>query len=406
MDFFNNNNNQGVRTSKKKSKQSVKSVNSTKGRVAEVWSEVKVDEPRIRSVLDSTLYVCEVKASIQSHSLTLSRLANPPHVQKSSYELVLTNHSTLKDLFQYGFPHFQDWKARSEFGGLYVNGRVYPLTLPLSKLPLPCRIEYYQPKGRWEDRHACYPNFNPNWICHHHDGLLVVFKPFHLPTKPPKCQHRHSLYTYLHSHFNKNNTKPSSSSSSLSGADKTSKPAKTLLHFPSRLDCATGGIVAISSSKAMSKQLQYLFAGGKHGQGAHITKLSQKVSKVYLLAVTGEWNFPTPTIEVDRPIGPHPEHRIIQICPNPKLAGNEDEKRLKLKAAVTVLTLIGRQVRRDPSDSKKSKVVLYVLAQPKTGRTHQIRIHCKISLLLALSLSLSLSFMFFLLYLLDLLLFM
>jgi len=109
----------------------------------EVKSLLDKFEKNLSGAQDSTMYVCEVQASIQSYSLILSRLANPPHVQKSTYELVLTNHTILKDLFQHGFPHLQDWKA----GGLYVNGRVYPLTLPISELPMPCRLEYYQSKG-------------------------------------------------------------------------------------------------------------------------------------------------------------------------------------------------------------------------------------------------------------------
>jgi len=187
------------------------------------WLDLIVDEPRIRACLDSTLHISELRQDPHDSHVALLVLSH------STRRVNLA--SSILDVLQLSFPRFDNWHSRSVYGGLFVNGRPMSLDLTLSHVPLPARLEYYEPRGPWENRHSIYPKFDPNWIIYHQHGLLIAFKPFDLPTKVPKNQNHHSLQTYLGKYFDPEGVR------------------KQTIHFPSRLDSSTGGIVAMSTNQ-------------------------------------------------------------------------------------------------------------------------------------------------------------
>jgi tRNA pseudouridine32 synthase/23S rRNA pseudouridine746 synthase len=211
------------------------------------------------------------------------------------------------------FPQFPaaSWQQRWAFGGVYVNG--LPAKLE-DILPVPFRIEYLEPAFDIEKVEDFYPCFSEQWIVHEDDDLIVAYKPAGLSGMPNREQHDYNLKAYLERHYG--------------------HP----LHFPSRLDTSTAGLVLVSRSARMHNALQRQFE-------------TRQVEKIYLCELQNQIR--PESLLVDYPIGKDSLHPILR-----KPYGED------AKSAKTFFKKIA-----DRGDQ-----LLYA-AYPETGRTHQIRVH-------------------------------
>lgn len=211
-------------------------------------------------------------------------------------------------------PHIarDSWPARFELGGVYLAGRSADPTTPVSP---PCRLEYYEPSFAIDTAAQFYPQFSAEWIIELDDDLGVCYKPAGLPTTPARDQVQYNLSRYLSNHF---------------GA---------AVHTPSRLDTGVDGLVLFSRSSRMNRALQRAY--DKHS-----------VEKVYLALVSPavEWK----GFDMRGSIARDPRHPVLRCVDESK--GESAHTRLHSLVTEAHRTL--------------------VQAQPFTGRTHQIRVHC------------------------------
>ncbi len=151
--------------------------------------------------------------------------------------------------------------------------------------------------------------------------LLVVNKPTGLPTQGTWASDRHDLLALV----------------------KTQRPdLKLFLHH--RLDQGTSGLLIFSKDASINAQLTKTFT--EHG-----------VRKTYLARIAK----PLEACTVDRPIG-----RLRNAVPG--RFGVEGDL-MEPKAAITVF--------RPATDEEKKGLPEghWIIAEPRTGRTHQIRVH-------------------------------
>jgi tRNA pseudouridine32 synthase/23S rRNA pseudouridine746 synthase len=218
------------------------------------------------------------------------------------------------------------WPQRFALGGVYVAGK---RASPETVLSPPCRLEYYEPLCRLEEFASLYPAFDPGWILHRDPDLVVAYKPAALPSTPPRDQVVYNLQSYLHSFL---------------GA-----PA----HLPSRLDIGVSGVLLCSLSTRMNRYLQRAYD-------------HRRVHRLYLAEVYGSpaWN----ERDVHVPLTRHPLYPVLRtlISDSDEPAGAAPQE-----SAHTRLTVLARYP--DPGDGSPRALLL---AQPFTGRTHQIRLHC------------------------------
>ncbi|MEN9845390.1 MAG: hypothetical protein RIS36_537 [Pseudomonadota bacterium] len=200
-------------------------------------------------------------------------------------------------------------------GGVYLSRR--PAHLESEVVP-PSAVEYFEPLGDFANVASLYPQFSPDTVLYQDEDMAVVCKPAGLPTIPPRDQRLFTLVTYLKDYF------------------------KKPLHLPSRLDTGVAGLLLVSFSTRMNAALQRAYT--RHAVG-----------KYYVAQVSG--NFPHETIEVRAQIGRDPRLSMLR-CVVPE--GGED--------ALTVVTKILCQ-----TIDGEQRTFLWV--EPKTGRTHQIRVH-------------------------------
>lgn len=207
--------------------------------------------------------------------------------------------------------HLGNWKSRLEFGGTYINGIC---SLEDKILPNPAKIEYYEPKYDLEN----YLKIATHWdyatqTIYEDEYLAVVFKPVDLSSMPAKEQNKISLYHDLILHFGKD------------------------IHLPSRLDHATSGLILFSKHSKTHKSLQNLFE-------------KKEIQKYYLFESNhrSDWKDKLVTLNISRT----PIHQVLRVTS--ETSGSSAE---------TLIERISDQIN-----------YLY-LAKPKTGRTHQIRVH-------------------------------
>lgn len=212
-----------------------------------------------------------------------------------------------------------EWKERLDFGGVFINGLS---RFEDASLTPPFKLEYYEPRYPISEAHLHYASFSQDLIVWEDDWFILASKPNRLPTMPTKEQRRHNLKRYMDSYCNKN------------------------LHFPSRLDTSTQGLVIASKKVEAHGLLQSLFE-------------KRQIQKTYVFASV---NALDRDLEVSEPIGKDPAHPVLR-----KVHGIES------KAAVTRFSALreGKTRLRDNSEMK-----CYLMeAKPITGRTHQIRVH-------------------------------
>jgi 23S rRNA pseudouridine1911/1915/1917 synthase len=212
------------------------------------------------------------------------------------------------------------WETRAAFGGIYVNGLA---AVEDQQLPVPALIEYYEPKFPLAEAHTFYPAFDPNWIVFEDAYLIACAKPARLPTMPAKEQHQFSLRKYLDTYVG--------------------HP----VHCPSRLDMSTQGLVIVSKRPESHGPLQKLFE-------------QKKIQKSYLFLShhAPSWN----EMHVDAPIGKSAAHPVLRA-----IEGSD------AKAAATDFSLVQQHTFVDSAGTEHHGA--FIRAQPRTGRTHQIRVH-------------------------------
>jgi 23S rRNA-/tRNA-specific pseudouridylate synthase len=229
--------------------------------------------------------------------------------------------ATVEEELRRRLPHIapESWQARCELGGVYLAGRPAVFGTPITT---PCRLEYYEPRVPIENLDTFYPKFSPEMILFHDDDCGVVFKPAGLPTNPARDQQRYHLLGYLQEHFN------------------------APVHTPSRPDTNVSGLVLFSLSDRMNRYLQRAYE-------------RRWIEKYYFAEVAGspEWDKRVCRQGIER----DPRHPVLRRCAS-ELNGGE--------SAVTLFTKLCSYTRDNDERT-------LLQAEPLTGRTHQIRLHCR-----------------------------
>lgn len=227
----------------------------------------------------------------------------------------------LLDLLIERLPHIipSSWPERFEFGGVYVNGVEAVGDLPL---PLPVKVEYYEPKFPISEAHSQFSTFHRDYILFHDDAIAIVYKPPHLSSMPAKEQRHFSLKAALERELGRT------------------------IHMPSRLDVSAQGLVVVSTSPAAHAGLQRAFE-------------TRSVHKTYAFAshTRSAWDERSVTF----PIQVSPDHPVLRI------ASTGEGQKAHTGIRFSHETLIEGLTR------------FVYTANPITGRTHQIRVHAAAS---------------------------
>jgi len=219
-------------------------------------------------------------------------------------------------------PHIahDSWPERFDLGGVYVAGR---RAKPDTEISSACRLEYYEPLAPLSDLASLYPRFSSSFVVFMDDDVGVAFKPVGLPTTAPRDQERFNLQRYL--------------------SEYLGKP----VHLPSRLDVGVGGLVLFSLSARMNRYLQRAYD-------------RRAIERYYVAEVDGRPNWRE--TEVHLSLARDPRHAVLRRV---VVEGGEQ--------AHTRLSVISSYL------STSGALRSLIQAQPFTGRTHQIRVHCAAS---------------------------
>lgn len=227
----------------------------------------------------------------------------------------------LLELLTEKLPHISpaSWPERFEFGGVYVNGLEAPCDIPL---PLPARVEYYEPKFDIASAREQFSPFTEDYILFHDDAVAVVYKPPHLSSMPAKEQRHFSLKASLERLLNRT------------------------IHMPSRLDISAQGLIAVSTSPHAHAGLQRAFE-------------KRLVHKTYRFA--SDARAPWTKRLVTYAIAPSPDHPVLRLVSTTEGQSAQTE------------------IQFSHSSTSDSAPVCVYTARPITGRTHQIRVHAAAS---------------------------
>jgi len=255
-----------------------------------------VDLARVESTL-RTRYWSWILRSAEDGPLQLSKLLAEklPHIPQSS------------------------WPERFDFGGIYVNGIE---ALGDTTLPLPARVEYYEPKFEISTAQSQFSVFLDEHVLFHDDAIAIVFKPPHLPSMPAKERRHFSLKASIERLLGR------------------------VIHMPSRLDVSAQGLVVVSTSPKAHAGLQHAFE-------------KREARKTYRFASRqkSEWNDRL----VDFNIAVSPHHPVLRYASTSE--GQAAQTRISASHSAI---------------SDGTPVSVYT-ANPITGRTHQIRVHAAAS---------------------------
>ncbi len=211
----------------------------------------------------------------------------------------------------------ESWAVRFALGGVYVAGRA---STPDTPIVPPCRLEYYEPTCPLADIASLYPPFDACSILYCDDDVGVVVKPAGLPTTAPRDQLRFNLMRYVREYLG--------------------RP----VHLPSRLDVGVSGVLLFSLSERMNRHLQRAY---EH----------RRVERYYVAELRGvpDWMERDLTWRIAR----DPRHAVLRRAV--MVEGEEAHTR------ASVLFSYGEHVPERRS---------IIQAEPLSGRTHQIRVHC------------------------------
>lgn len=225
---------------------------------------------------------------------------------------------TLFETLKLKLPHLNaaEIPERVAWGGVFVNGIEVNID---GELPVPCKLEYYEPRFPIASAGDYFPQFSPEMVLYEDKHLIALFKPAKLPVYPGKEQKYYNVKVYVERY---------------TGA---------VPHLPSRLDMSTCGVILISRHPEMHRPLQRLY---EHSL----------IRKMYILGTQGEVSWSTH--DHQGAIGKDPRHAVLR-----KVVAEGG------KPSRTIFTRLGAV--QDGELGERT----FLSAQPLTGRTHQIRVH-------------------------------
>lgn len=251
------------------------------------------------------------------HDLTRLENALSSRYWKWTFEDPAVCPSTLLDCLTQNLPHIpaSAWQERLDWGGVYVNGRA---KIQDCLLPIPCKVEYYEPKSPLNEVKSSFPSFDQSKIVYRDPDLIIVNKPAKYPTMPAKEQRQFSLKTAIEK---------------LTGES---------VHIPSRLDTSVSGLVPVSISQRMHPLIQQVYE-------------SRSVQKLYVLGTDRppRWSSCSCIGSISR----SPVHPILRHV-----------SEQNAQSAMTTFSVV-----RSLQENYSPATLMW--AQPITGRTHQIRVH-------------------------------
>ncbi|XP_043491349.1 RNA pseudouridylate synthase domain-containing protein 1-like [Polistes fuscatus] len=202
------------------------------------------------------------------------------------------------------------------------------ITLGLLKIIWKNLLELRIPYYKWYDKK------NSVCILYSSNNFLVVHKPYDMFINSNSPERKNTLQFVLKEMF------PNLANPMLSHE----------FHFVHRLDYATSGIICIALNKRAARAASIAFE-------------KQQVQKYYLALLHGHVN--DSFIIIDKPIGDD----IREIDGNKKMCTSNSLYCIKPRKSRTVLLVLEYGFR-------KCKPATKVLLCPKTGRRHQLRVHC------------------------------
>lgn len=247
----------------------------------------------------------------------------PPELSATPTEFLVKARMVGKRIDAYLSSRYQDY-SRSivqkliDAGAVLINGKPAKASY---KVRLDDAITVWLPELADE---APVPEDIPIPVIYEDEAFVVVNKPAGMVTHPAKGHWSGTLVNALQFHFDRLST--------IAGENRPG-----IVH---RLDRDTSGLLIVAKDDRVHKQLAAQFEG-------------RTIRKEYLAIVKGEPSRDSDFIE--KPIGPHPTDREKMAIRPPEDGGKE---------AVTFYQV-----------AERFRGYALVRCFPKTGRTHQIRIH-------------------------------